>query len=87
MDALYKVIFENEKTEEYLFYQLSLEVTKADPIKIIELSTCVRLPVSYILELVNPIKTPVDFSIRANTHELKFDNNVQVKPYSIVSFR
>lgn len=75
-----KVIFHNVKTKEYLFYEISLEVKKCGPLKTIELSSCVRKPVEYVLTLENPIKTPTKYNITADSAFLSFEQEVQIAP-------
>lgn len=73
-----KVIFHNVKTKEYLFYEISLDVKKCGPLGTIELDTCVRRPVDYVLTLENPIKTPVKYTITADSAFLSFEKEVFV---------
>lgn len=79
-----KIIFHNVKSNEYLYYEICLDVKKCEPLKEIELSTCVRKPISYVLILENPIKTPVTYNINSECPFLKFTNVVDVPPLTQV---
>lgn len=81
-----RVIFYNVRTKEYLFYEIRLDVKKCDPLKTIELNTCVRNPLSYNLILENPIRTPVTYNITANCSMLSFQQKVAVPPLTEVLY-
>lgn len=80
-----KVVFHNVKTNEYLFYEIALIVRKCEPLKTIELSTCVRKSMSYVLPLQNHLNTPAKYVITTNCPCLSFLKAVEVAPLSEVS--
>lgn len=81
-----KIIFHNVKTNEYLYYEICLDVKKCQVLDEIELSTCVRKPVTYELILANPIKTPVIYKISTDCPFLSFEDVVYVPPLTEVVF-
>lgn len=79
-----RVIFHNVKTKEYLFYEISLHVNECESLKTIRLSTCARKPISYALELENPIRTQVMYEIATDCNALSFPEKVKIPPLTEV---
>lgn len=80
----FKVIFKNPTTKEYLFYEIYLTVVKSPPLETIQLTTCVRIPVSYTINLQNHIKNSVIYNIKPTISELSYENILTIPPYSEV---
>lgn len=78
----FQVIFKNESTQEYLFYEIKLNVKQGGPLAEINLSTCVRIPAIYKLKLENPLKKDVLFNISSNCERLEYEKAVVVEPCS-----
>lgn len=78
-------MFQNDKSNEYMLFEINLEVTKCEPLKQITLETCVRRPLTHMLKLENPLKNPVMYSINCNSGYLLYQNTVEVAPLSEVS--
>lgn len=58
-----EVIFKNETTGEYLYYEAHFKSTPGSSIETITLSTPVRKPVKHSISLHNPLATPITFSM------------------------
>ena len=57
-----RVIFRNEQTGEYCFYECVFKAVKSSSVGVIELLTQVRIPVSYSIKLENPLPNMVTFT-------------------------
>lgn len=77
-----QVVFKNEITNEYLFYNIKLNVKQRGPLEEIKLITCVRLPKIYKLKLENPLKKEVTFTITSNCDRLEYEKAIIVQPCS-----
>lgn len=76
-----KIIFKNESTQEYMFYELVIRALKGGSISSIDLVTSVRTPISYSLKLENPLPTAVNFIANcSNTNEILIPANLQITP-------
>jgi hydrocephalus-inducing protein len=74
-----KVIFKNEQTLEYLFYELSFKAVKGGSIGTIDLVTPVRVSTQYSLKMENPLPTAVNFTLTCtNNTEVLIPTNVQI---------
>ena len=65
-----KVTFRNEKTNEYLFYNIHFKATPPGIIGSIDLSTPVRKSVSHRVTIDNPMPTQVTFHTNVNTLDI-----------------
>lgn len=76
----------NEKTQEYLFFEINLTVVKCCPLDEINLTTCVRKPIEHYLTLENPTIEAVVYTISSNCQYMLFETPIKVPPLSEVSF-
>jgi hydrocephalus-inducing protein len=60
--TLFKVVFKNESSNEYCFYDLGFKAVKGGSVGTIDLVTQVRVPISYSLKLENPLANTVTFN-------------------------
>jgi hydrocephalus-inducing protein len=60
--TLFKVVFKNEQTNEYCFYEMSFKSLKGTSIGTIDLTTQVRIPVSHSIKLENPLANMITFN-------------------------
>lgn len=75
-------MFKNEITNEYLFYDVKLNVNQSGPLETIKIVTCARLPKIYKLTLENPLKKEVIFNITSNCDRLDYEKTVTLQPCS-----
>lgn len=73
-----KVIFKNEKTGEYVYYELIFKSIKASSIQTIELVTQVRVPIRKSIDLDNPLPNPVTFTPVCSNPEIQFPPNITI---------
>lgn len=74
-----KVIFKNEQTAEYLFYELSFKAIKGGSIGTIDLVTPVRVSTQYSLKMENPLPNAANFTLTCtNNTEVLIPTNVQI---------
>lgn len=60
--TLLRVVFKNEQSNEYCFYEMGFKAIKGGSIGTIDLVTQVRVPISYSLRLENPLANMVTFN-------------------------
>ena len=60
--TLLRVVFKNEQSGEYSFFELGFKAVKGGSIGTIDLVTQVRVPISYSLKLENPLPNMVTFN-------------------------
>lgn len=80
----FKVTFMNETTDEYLFYEIQLNIVKCPPLETINLKTCVRKEVSHVLSIRNPISTPLKYTIICNSQDLTCDKSANLLAFTEV---
>ncbi|CAF0787663.1 unnamed protein product [Brachionus calyciflorus] len=81
--TLLKVIFKNEQTNEYSYYEMGFKAIRASSIGNIDLVTQVRVPISYSLKLENPLQNAVTFSATcSNNSEILIPSNVTISSKS-----
>lgn len=71
--------------KEYMFYKLSISVTKCKPLETFTLTTCARTPVTHELTLINPLTDPIVYKLTSTSPVLTFKSPVTVDPYSEVT--
>ena len=80
-----QVVFTNEQTGEYQYYELTIRAGRPGVISTIELSTPVRQSIQHTLELENPLSYQVSFSFSCSVPELLMPGtSLQVPPESKV---
>ncbi|KAL7750642.1 hypothetical protein RI367_003984 [Sorochytrium milnesiophthora] len=77
-----KVIFRNEQTQEYLFYNLTFKVTAAGVLSTIDMVTTVRETCVKEIALSNPLNVPVSFATSCTLPDVTVPHNVVVPPRS-----
>ncbi len=60
--TLLRMVFKNEQTSEYGFYEIGFKSVKGGSVGTIDLITQVRVPISYSLKLDNPLTNMVTFN-------------------------
>lgn len=60
--TLLKVIFKNEQTNEYSYYEISFKSVKGGSLETIDLITQMRVPVKHSIKFDNPLLNQVNFS-------------------------
>jgi hydrocephalus-inducing protein len=60
--TLLRMVFKNEQTGEYGFYEIGFKSSKGGSVGTVDLVTQVRVPVSYSLKLENPLANMVTFN-------------------------
>ncbi|GJQ69846.1 hypothetical protein Trydic_g22394 [Trypoxylus dichotomus] len=78
----FRVIFKNQATKEYLFYEIQLNVNQGGPLAEINLVSCARSPKIHKLTLENPLKKDVTFAISSNCQRLNYPSSITVTPCS-----
>eukprot|EP00965_Chrysotila_dentata_P045391 1508029-Pleurochrysis_carterae.AAC.3 len=82
-----EVRFVNEKTGEYLWYQLNLKAEAPAVLKTIELQAPLRQLTTYDLHLANPLETPVTFKPSVDNKEVILPEQITVEPHGQGTFR
>jgi hydrocephalus-inducing protein len=76
---LLKVVFKNEQTNEYCFYELAFKAVRSGSLATIELATQVRVPISYSIKLENPLANTVTFNATcSNNTEVLIPTNLSI---------
>ncbi|XP_023311652.1 hydrocephalus-inducing protein [Anoplophora glabripennis] len=78
----FKVIFTNIETNEYMYYEIYINVLPCDALETKVVTTCVRKPVDFMITLENPIDYPVTFTVECDLAESIFDQYVTLEPCS-----
>lgn len=78
--------FRNEKTHEYLFYNIHFKATPPGIISSIDLSTPVRKSVSHRVTVDNPLPTQVTFHTNVNTTDISLPATFEAGAESEVSW-
>ena len=76
--TMLKVLFKNEQTGEYCFYELSFRAVRGGTMATIDLITQVRVPVSHSLKLENPLATLVNFSASCPNNEILIPTSLAI---------
>ncbi|ELT89592.1 hypothetical protein CAPTEDRAFT_222082 [Capitella teleta] len=84
--SLIKVIFLNEQTGEYQFYEITFRAVRPGVISSIDLVTPVRQSVPHTLTLENPLSYPVTFAASCNVSEILMPNQLSVPANSEGAF-
>ncbi|KAJ8920877.1 hypothetical protein NQ315_015670 [Exocentrus adspersus] len=78
----FRVTFTNIDTQEYMYYEISINVLPSEPIEALNLTTIVRKPIESTICLNNPIDYPVTFAINCDNADIFVDQHVTVQPYT-----
>lgn len=83
-DGIYnfKVIFKNETTQEYLYYNINYRGLPAGIISTIEMTSAVRQVLSRDVVIYNPLTTPVTFSGSSSNSEVSAPQSLVISPKS-----
>jgi len=73
-----EVHFLNEKTSEYLFYQLSLKAQPADVLQTIDMQAPLRQLTTHDLQLANPLGVPASFTATVDNAEVSIPASITV---------
>lgn len=77
--TLLRLMFKNEQSNEYCFYEMGFKAVKGGSIGTIDLVTQVRVPISYSLKLENPLANLVTFNATCtNNVEVLFPTSVTI---------
>ena len=60
--TLLRIVFRNEQTGEYCFYEIGFKAVKGGSVGAIDLVTQVRVPICYSIKLENPLTNMVTFN-------------------------
>ncbi|KAJ3332957.1 hypothetical protein HDU76_012454, partial [Blyttiomyces sp. JEL0837] len=74
-----KVIFRNEQTQEFLFYNLTFKSTPPGIISTLEMTTVVRQLCTKEIVVSNPLQTPVTFSAACNHPDVNIPHSLVVQ--------
>ncbi|KAK6174452.1 hypothetical protein SNE40_017727 [Patella caerulea] len=77
-----KVIFTNEQTGEYQFYEVTYRATRPGVISSIDLSSPVRQSVHHSITLENPLSYSVNFSVVCTVPELLMPSQFNIQGHS-----
>ncbi len=80
-----QVVFTNEQTQEYQFYEVTFRAVRPGIIQAIDLVTPVRQSVPYTIMLENPLNYAVTFNATCNIQEILMPNQLSVPAQSDVS--
>ncbi|TPX54724.1 hypothetical protein PhCBS80983_g05802 [Powellomyces hirtus] len=79
-----KVIFKNETTQEFAFYNITFRSTSAGVMATHELMTTVRQSITKEIAVTNPLPVPVTFTIACNSADITIPHTLSVQPRSEV---
>ncbi|XP_072381898.1 hydrocephalus-inducing protein homolog isoform X2 [Diabrotica undecimpunctata] len=80
----FNVIFKDQDTEEYLFYDITVKVLPPVQKPTKELETCVRHAIKTSIKLENPINISVVFNLNGGSAELHYERFFNMQPYTKV---
>jgi len=80
------VVFVNEQSGEYQYYEIQFRALRPGVISTIKLSTTVRQRKQHTLTLDNPLATSVTFSATCNLTDLQIPGQISVPTQSTVSY-
>ncbi|XP_064641495.1 hydrocephalus-inducing protein-like isoform X2 [Lineus longissimus] len=81
-----KVIFTNEQTSEYQYYEVTFKSIRPGILGTIDLSTPVRQTIQHTLFLENPLPQAVTFQTSCNVAEVMMPSSLQVPAHSENAF-
>jgi hydrocephalus-inducing protein len=73
-----RVVFRNEQTNEYCFYELSFKAVKGASLASIDLTTQVRVPITYSLKIDNPLSNLVTFTSSCSNNEILLPSSLSI---------
>ncbi|KAK9888678.1 hypothetical protein WA026_000908 [Henosepilachna vigintioctopunctata] len=77
-----KVSFVNEKSKDYIYYQIALRITTSENnIETIAFSTCVRIPVTKYITIANPLHETLDYTSSTTSPHIFMDSVFKIPPY------
>ncbi|CAM6101477.1 unnamed protein product [Calypogeia fissa] len=76
----YKVTFLNERTTEYIFYNIMVVVNKGDIVKTIPFECVVRQRMVHTLHVKNPLNAPVTFTVKCDSPEVRLPTTIEIDP-------
>jgi hydrocephalus-inducing protein len=83
--VVFKVIFKNEQTSEYSFYEMTFKAFKGGSMATIDLVTQVRVPKAHSIRLENPLGSLVTFNASCtNQNEILMPNSLTISAKSQV---
>ncbi|RXM33054.1 Hydrocephalus-inducing protein [Acipenser ruthenus] len=77
-----KVTFRNETTQEYLYYTVNFKATPPGIISTIEMTSPVRQCTSAVINVDNPLLTPVTFTTDCKLQDINFPTHLTVPAQS-----
>ncbi|KAI9343132.1 hypothetical protein BDR26DRAFT_917651 [Obelidium mucronatum] len=77
-----KVLFKNDQTQEFLFYNLAIKSTPPGVISTLEIATSVRLLSTREIVISNPLPTPVTFNAACAHADVSVSHTFTVQPKS-----
>jgi hydrocephalus-inducing protein len=76
--TLLRVVFKNEQSGEYCYYDVGFKAVKGGTIGTIDLVTQVRVPISYSLKLENPLSSLITFNATCPNTEVLYPTSLSV---------
>lgn len=77
--TLLRIVFKNEQTGEYCFYEIGFKSIKGGSVGTIDLVTQVRVPISYSIKLENPLTNMVTFNaVSTNNTEILIPTSLSI---------
>jgi len=81
-----RIVLTNQKTEEFLAYEVSFKFVAPDTLQVLDFATACRQTASHPISVVNPLSSAVSFKCEASLPELRFSPvNFVVPPNSEAS--
>lgn len=75
-----KIIFKNDATKEYIFYQLHVTCGPPQVMQVIQLETPVRQAVSHTFHIDNPLSAEAAFTASCTCPDVTFSENFTIPP-------
>jgi hydrocephalus-inducing protein len=70
--ALARIVLTNQKTDEFLTYEVAFKFVAPDTLQVIEFATACRQTATHPISVMNPLSTAVTFKCEASIPELRF---------------
>ena len=74
----FRVMFHNEESGEYSWYKVQVTASASKAFKTINLESPVRSAVLSLLQVENPLETPVTFAVSCTLNEISYPDSVTV---------
>lgn len=79
-----RITFTNKNTNEYLYYDVFLNVMVNNNLQSLDFITCVRTPITKLVTLENPLNIAITYNIACTKDFLSFRKSLKLEPHTSV---